>query len=55
MAQDAYRSWRRAALAETIAALGALQQLPEFNGLLEVCVCVCMRVRLHVRMLLKCH
>eukprot|EP00983_Pelagomonas_calceolata_P124732 1161136-Pelagomonas_calceolata.AAC.2 len=34
--QAAYRAWRRAALAETLAALTALQQLPEFNALLEV-------------------
>ncbi len=34
--QAAYRAWRRAALVETLAALTALQQLPEFNALLEV-------------------
>jgi hypothetical protein len=45
--QAAYRAWKRDALAETVAALTALQQLPEFNALLEVClsVCVCMCVR----------
>jgi len=32
----AYFAWRRAALAETLAALVALQQLPEYNALLEV-------------------
>jgi hypothetical protein len=38
--QAAYSSWRHAALVESLAALAALQQLPEYNAQLEVCVCV---------------
>ena len=34
--KQAYTAWRKAALAESAAALDAQQRLPEFNALLEV-------------------